>query len=117
MAAVVQHPPQQMGAQPPLPPLYTRHDVMQHCEDDDCWIIVHDRVYDVTKFLIEVSVCWEGGMGEGGGGRKRTDRDVQHYLSVQFFSPFLFHTCHAYRHHCLLPFYAAFSDLDLGWRS
>ena len=26
----------------------------------------------------------------------------------------LFHTCHAYRHHLLLPFYTAITVLDLG---
>ena len=27
---------------------------------------------------------------------------------------YFFHACQAFRHHCLLPFYTAFSDLDLG---
>ena len=33
------------------------------------------------------------------------------------FSTKLFHTCHAYRDHGLLPFYITFADLDPGWNS
>ena len=33
-------------------------------------------------------------------------------LSTNFF-----HTCHARRHHWLLPFYTTFTDSDLGWES
>lgn len=32
-------------------PRYTLHDVCQHCHQNDCWIVIHNRVYDVTSFL------------------------------------------------------------------
>lgn len=38
-----------------ITPTYTRHDVMHHCDASSCWIIVEDKVYDVTRFLAEVS--------------------------------------------------------------
>ena len=38
--------------------------------------------------------------------------DITRILSTFFF----FRTCHSYRHHWLLPFYAIFIDLDLAWR-
>ena len=28
-----------------------------------------------------------------------------------------FHTCQTYRHQCLVPFYTAFTDLDIAWGS
>ena len=36
---------------------------------------------------------------------------VGHY--IQNFQPFFSHTDHAYRHHCFLPFYISFIDLDI----
>ena len=33
---------------------YTLEDVKQHKTAKSCWIIIHDKVYDVTKFLNEV---------------------------------------------------------------
>lgn len=38
-----------------VPPVYTRSEVRQHCHVASCWIIVDDEVYDVTKFLLQVS--------------------------------------------------------------
>jgi alkylation response protein AidB-like acyl-CoA dehydrogenase len=34
-------------------PLYTAEQVAKHNSEMDCWIIVHDKVYDVTNFLAE----------------------------------------------------------------
>ena len=31
--------------------LYTREEVSLHDKRDDCWIIVHGKVYDVTNWL------------------------------------------------------------------
>ena len=30
---------------------FTRDDVAKHNRSNDCWVIVHDRAYDVTKFV------------------------------------------------------------------
>jgi len=35
----------------PLIKTYTLDDVSEHCWNDDCWIVLFDRVYDVTNFL------------------------------------------------------------------
>lgn len=32
-------------------PRYSRHDVADHCTMDTCWIVINNRVYDVTRFL------------------------------------------------------------------
>ena len=33
------------------PITYTRDDVSEHCFEGDVWIIIRDRVYDVSKFV------------------------------------------------------------------
>ena len=62
MTTLVQTSPVQMESlihnRENLQPTYSRHDVRQHCDDTSCWIIVDDKVYDVTKFLAEVSVAF-----------------------------------------------------------
>jgi cytochrome b5, putative len=35
-------------------PQYTLAEVSEHYHDDDCWIVLYDKVYDVTKFMKEV---------------------------------------------------------------
>lgn len=32
---------------------FTKEEVGKHNTAEDCWIIVHNKVYDVTKFLSE----------------------------------------------------------------
>ncbi|GFR69870.1 cytochrome b5 [Elysia marginata] len=32
-------------------PRYSRYDVADHCTMDSCWIVINNRVYDVTRFL------------------------------------------------------------------
>jgi L-lactate dehydrogenase (cytochrome) len=34
---------------------YTLADVAEHNKNESCWIVIHDKVYDVSKFLHEVS--------------------------------------------------------------
>ena len=34
---------------------YTLAQVAEHCHFNDCWLVVYDKVYDVTHFLREVS--------------------------------------------------------------
>ncbi|XP_076325511.1 cytochrome b5-like [Tachypleus tridentatus] len=33
--------------------MYTVADVYEHCMPNDCWLIINDKVYDVTEFLKE----------------------------------------------------------------
>ena len=35
--------------------VYSLKEVEEHTDDKDVWIVIHDRVYNVTKFLDEVS--------------------------------------------------------------
>jgi len=34
-------------------PAYSRSEVSYHCDSDSCWIVVNNKVYDVTRFLRE----------------------------------------------------------------
>lgn len=36
-------------------PIFTLDQVSYHDQPDDCWLIIYDRVYDVTEFLSKVS--------------------------------------------------------------
>ncbi len=33
----------------------TREELKKHKDGKSCWVAIHDKVYDVTKFLEEVS--------------------------------------------------------------
>ena len=35
----------------PALPAFTLDQVSEHCWADDCWLVLYDRVYDVTRFL------------------------------------------------------------------
>lgn len=37
-------------------PIISLKEVAEHDSYDDCWIILYDRVYDVTQFLHEVNI-------------------------------------------------------------
>lgn len=39
-------------------PIISLKEVADHDSYDDCWIVLYDRVYDVTKFLHEVNVVY-----------------------------------------------------------
>ena len=41
----------------------------------------------------------------------------QTFQPIFFFFFFFYNTCHAYRHHGLLPLYTTFTDLDICWGS
>lgn len=43
-------------------PIITLKEVSEHDSYDDCWIILYDRVYDVTRFLNEVNLEYENAM-------------------------------------------------------
>lgn len=56
--------------------VYTLAEIAEHKTTDSCWIVVHDKVYDVTKFLDEVSDFFSfliGIQGDLG----RPERDVR----------------------------------------
>lgn len=36
--------------------LFTRAEVLKHNKATDIWVIIHNKVYDVTKFLNEVAI-------------------------------------------------------------
>lgn len=38
------------------PKVYTLEDLQQHKSRDDLWLLVNGKVYDVTKFIDEVSL-------------------------------------------------------------
>ena len=42
---------QETRPRPPALPAFTLDQVSEHCWADDCWLVLYDRVYDVTRFL------------------------------------------------------------------
>ena len=36
------------------PKVYKLSEVEEHKERESCWMVIHEKVYDVTKFLDEV---------------------------------------------------------------
>lgn len=43
-------------------PIISLKEVADHDSYNDCWIILYDRVYDVTEFLNEVNIAIESGL-------------------------------------------------------
>lgn len=41
------------------PKTFSLEEVGRHKMRDSCWLVIHDHVYDVTKFLDEVCMCEE----------------------------------------------------------
>lgn len=35
--------------------IYTLEEIKSHNDGRSCWLVIHDKVYDVTKFLEEVA--------------------------------------------------------------
>ena len=31
--------------------VYTREEVLTHNKEEDCWVVIEDKVFDVSKFL------------------------------------------------------------------
>ena len=30
---------------------YSKHEVSQHSTSEDCWIVINDKIYNITRFL------------------------------------------------------------------
>lgn len=54
------------GARPEAGPFFALAEVAKRSSDREAWLVIHDRVYDVTRFLDEV-----GGATAAGGKRSR----------------------------------------------
>ncbi len=39
------------ASNPPTTPLISMQDVAKHNKKEDCWVVIHGRVYDLTKFI------------------------------------------------------------------
>lgn len=53
-------------AEEPAGPVFTLEEVGKRNSNREAWLVIHGRVYDVTRFLEEVRPC---GAGSGGPGR------------------------------------------------
>ncbi|XP_042220142.1 cytochrome b5-like isoform X2 [Homarus americanus] len=60
------------------PKMYTLADVLEHTKNDSCWIVIHDKVYDVTKFLDEHPGGEEVLLEQAGGDSTEGFEDVGH---------------------------------------
>lgn len=49
------------GARPEAGPFFTLAEVAKRSTDREAWLIIHDRIYDVTRFLDEVGARAAGG--------------------------------------------------------
>ncbi|XP_072013411.1 cytochrome b5-like isoform X1 [Amphiura filiformis] len=58
--------------------IYRLEEVEKHKNADSLWIIIHDRVYDVTKFLDEHPGGEEVLIEQGGGNATESFEDVGH---------------------------------------
>lgn len=38
-------------------PEFSLADVSQHCNEESCWIVYLNKVYDITSFMVEVMKC------------------------------------------------------------
>lgn len=47
-------PEERGGARPEAGPFFTLAEVAKRSTDREAWLVIHDRVYDVTRFLDEV---------------------------------------------------------------
>ena len=80
---------------------------------------------NICFFFIHMSIMWICVMSQAClSGRPASEltgslvwQKLLCWMLHTYFSTTFFHTCHAYRHHWLLPFYTTFTDLDFGWGS
>uniref|UniRef100_A0AC34FAC2 Cytochrome b5 heme-binding domain-containing protein n=1 Tax=Panagrolaimus sp. ES5 TaxID=591445 RepID=A0AC34FAC2_9BILA len=59
-------------------PQFSRAEVLKHCSNRDCWIIIGNKVYDVTKFLDEHPGGCEVLLEKAGDDRTESFEDVGH---------------------------------------
>lgn len=39
--------------------MFTLEEIKKHNTENDCWIVIHDKVYDVSKFLDQVCLAFD----------------------------------------------------------
>ena len=92
-----------------------------HEGTDAQWTFVTANFQCVAPaLLIHMSMIWINVMscvGLASGWRPSCmARNLTLDITCKLFNQF-FHTCHAYKHHWLQPFYSPFTNLDIAWRS
>jgi len=60
------------------PKVYTLEEIAEHNKKDSCWMVIHDKVYDVTKFLDEHPGGEEVLLDSGGADGTESFEDVGH---------------------------------------
>jgi cytochrome b involved in lipid metabolism len=66
------------SAAPTTTKTYTLAEVAEHNKNESCWIIIHDKVYDVSKFLDEHPGGEEVLLEQGGKVATESFEDVGH---------------------------------------
>ncbi|XP_071513529.1 cytochrome b5 isoform X2 [Panulirus ornatus] len=60
------------------PKVFTLAEIAEHKKSDSCWVVIHDKVYDVTKFLDEHPGGEEVLLEQGGMDTTESFEDVGH---------------------------------------
>ena len=68
--------------------IFPRNECARHCQEDDCWLIAHNRVYDVTKFLSH-HPAGDAAILRKGGTDATIDFDFHSSRAQKMWAPFL----------------------------
>ncbi|XP_068117840.1 cytochrome b5 type B [Hyperolius riggenbachi] len=71
------------GEEDCAPTLYTREEVQQRNSGKNVWLVIHDRVYDVTSFLEEHPGGEEVLFEQAGGDATESFEDVGHSVDAR----------------------------------